>query len=215
MLGLLNIDETRLVPNEEIWKIAATFKGGELELHGNADMVILSATAPSFEFQHAQVVMEIKKTKSVTEPHSRVQAIAELLVVDQHADGHIVSVLTDLRNHWYFYWLGSCSTPRHQVREVQCLALTNLAAGVTTLRELLAGTTTLTHANYTCSCQASHPICFMKVERENPDDDDPDLGATDMDMRYGCKPSALRHRGLRDCRAGWLDRKSSVDLRAK
>lgn len=170
LVKLLPTLKTRLVHadnRKEEWKLETDLSRRQLKLVGFADLMVIR-TGRATEQQNVHVAIETKKAtddksshKSLVDPPStHGQAIAQLIALDHHAKGPVVTVATDLHDAWTFFWLVLCPKtdaagrplrgPRK--REVHVLSLTKRSQGLTTLAEILDHTDTLACASFTCAC---------------------------------------------------------------
>lgn len=109
--------------------LSARFSRHEIQLNGTGDMLIAPPRETPTRTKLARAVVEVKKHTNAVWKSSQAhhQAMLELLALDQLASDIVFSVLTDLRDSWFFY----------RIDNSHSLKLDSLHAGVTTLRELL------------------------------------------------------------------------------
>uniref|UniRef100_K3XCP7 Crinkler effector protein N-terminal domain-containing protein n=2 Tax=Globisporangium ultimum (strain ATCC 200006 / CBS 805.95 / DAOM BR144) TaxID=431595 RepID=K3XCP7_GLOUD len=87
--------------------LSVAVPGHDIDLVGRTDILVLSALAKQFP-HYVELLPEVKmliEVKKVVKAGSGFQALSELIALDFLVDDPVMALLTNLTDHWQFFWV--------------------------------------------------------------------------------------------------------------
>ncbi|TMW56837.1 hypothetical protein Poli38472_006847 [Pythium oligandrum] len=117
--------------------LSVAVPGHEIDLVGRTDILVLSALAKQFP-HYVELLPEVKmliEVKKVVKAGSGFQALSELIALDLLVDDPVMALLTNLTDHWQFFWVSEKNN-NHVI--IQTTTVTEPGAAFAVIRTLLA-----------------------------------------------------------------------------
>ncbi|KAL7679602.1 hypothetical protein Plhal304r1_c076g0163151 [Plasmopara halstedii] len=117
--------------------LSVAVPGHDIDLVGRTDILVLSALAKQFP-HYVELLPEVKmliEVKKVVKAGSGFQALSELIALDFLVDDPVMALLTNLTDHWQFFWV---SEKNNSYVIIQTTTVTEPGAAFAVIRTLLA-----------------------------------------------------------------------------
>ncbi|KAL7995816.1 hypothetical protein Plhal703r1_c42g0141661 [Plasmopara halstedii] len=117
--------------------LSVAVPGHDIDLVGRTDILVLSALAKQFP-HYVEFLPEVKmliEVKKVVKAGSGFQALSELIALDFLVDDPVMALLTNLTDHWQFFWV---SEKNNSYVIIQTTTVTEPGAAFAVIRTLLA-----------------------------------------------------------------------------
>jgi hypothetical protein len=117
--------------------LSAAIPGHDIDLIGRTDMLVLSDLAEQFPI-HLELLPEVKmliEVEKEVKGRAVFQALSELIALDVLIDDPVMALLTDLANHWQYFWISEKSDNHAIIRTV---IIPDPSAAFAVIRSLLA-----------------------------------------------------------------------------
>ncbi|KAL8008736.1 hypothetical protein Plhal710r2_c087g0182551 [Plasmopara halstedii] len=117
--------------------LSVAVPGHDIDLVGRPDILVLSALAKQFP-HYVELLPEVKmliEVKKVVKAGSGFQALSELIALDFLVDDPVMALLTNLTDHWQFFWV---SEKNNSYVIIQTTTVTEPGAAFAVIRTLLA-----------------------------------------------------------------------------
>jgi hypothetical protein len=117
--------------------LSVAVPGHDIDLVGRTDILVLSALAKQFP-HYVELLPEVKmliEVKKVVKAGSGFQALSELIALDFLVDDPVMALLTNLTDHWQFFWV---SDKNNNYVIIQTTTVTEPGAAFAVIRTLLA-----------------------------------------------------------------------------
>ncbi|CEG36555.1 CRN-like protein [Plasmopara halstedii] len=137
----------------------------DIDLVGKMDILVLSALAKQFP-HYVELLPDVKmliEVKKVVKAGSSFQALSELIALDFLVDDPVMALLTNLTDHWQFFWV---SEKNNNYVIIQTTTVTEPGAAFAVIRTLLAHSPT-DDADITLPC-FEKPIKRRKLAKVLP-----------------------------------------------
>ncbi|KAG1703472.1 hypothetical protein DVH05_007420 [Phytophthora capsici] len=118
--------------------LSVAVPGHDIDLAGRSDILVLSALAKQSPF-YLEILPEVKmviEVKRVLKSGCTFQALSELIALDFLVDDPVMALLTNLTDHWQFFWVSDKKKKKHVV--IHTTVITETGAAFAVIKTLLA-----------------------------------------------------------------------------